>query len=134
MKSCIRQVFDFIRLSRDKEALLKLVESDDSYHHMDEDAFEVITTYTNSKELREQMEKMQQENREKGEKKDMCKAIKDLMEDSRAEGRAEGRNESIREMTKKLLKEGVSMEIIAKATGLMKEEVREIEMNMLVSQ
>ena len=84
--------------------------------------------------LRKQMEKMQQENREKGEKKDMCKAIRDLMDDSRAEGRAEGRNEGIREMTTNLLKEGVSMEIIARATGLMKEEIREIEKNMRVSQ
>lgn len=80
-----------------------------------------------------QMEQMQQESK-KGEKKDMCKAIRDLMEDSRAEGRAEGRNEGIREMTENLLKEGVSMEIIAKATGLMKDEIREIEENMLVSQ
>ena len=120
----VKQVFDFIRLSGDKEALLKLVESDDSYHRMDEDAFEVITTYTNSKELRKQMEQMQLESK-KGEKKDMCKAIRELMEDSRAEGR----NEGIREMTKNLLKEGVSMEIIAKATGLMKDEIREIEKN-----
>lgn len=80
----VKQVFDFIRLSGDKEALLELVEGDDNYHHMDEDAFEVITTYTNSKELREQMEKMQQESR-KGEKKDMCKAIRDLMDDSNTE-------------------------------------------------
>ena len=34
------------------------------------------------------MEKMQQENK-KGEKKDMCKAIRDLMEESRTEGRCE---------------------------------------------
>ena len=91
----VKQVFEFIRLSGDKKALLKLVESDDSYQHMDEDAFEVITTYTNSKELRKQMEKVQQKSKEKGEKKDMCKAIRDLIEDSKAEGREFGLAEGI---------------------------------------
>ena len=129
----VKQVFDFIRLSGDKEALLKLVESDDNYRHMDEDAFEVITTYTNSKELRKQMEQMQQESK-KGEKKDMCKAIRDLMEDSREEGRAEGRIEGIRKMTEKLLRRGDDIETIIELTELTEEEIREIEKNMLVPQ
>ena len=133
----VKQVFDFIRLSGDKEALLELVESDDNYQHMDEDAFEVITTYTNSKELRMQMEKMQQESR-RGEEMDMCKAIKDLMEDSRTEGREEGREagfiEGIRKMTEKLLRRGDDIEAIMELTELTKEEIREIERETLVSQ
>ena len=36
------------------------------------------------------MEQMQQERRKKGERMDMCKAIRELMEDSRAEGRDAG--------------------------------------------
>ena len=134
----VKQVFDFIRLSGDKEALLELVESDDSYHHMDDDAFEVIVTYTNSKELGKRMEQMQQESKEKGEKMDMCKAIRDLMNDSRAEGREEGREagriEGIRKMTENLLKESVSKEIIMRVTGLAAEEIRGIEKSMLVAQ
>lgn len=57
------------------------------------------------------MEQMQQESKEKGGKMDLCKAIRDLIEDSRAEGLAIGREEGreagliegIRKMTKKLL-------------------------------
>lgn len=137
----VKQVFDFIRLSEDKEALLKLVENDDSYKHMEEDAFEIIATYTNSKELRKQMEKMQQESK-KEEEMDMCKAIKDLMEDSRAEGLAMGREEGreagliegIRKMTEKMLQRGDDIEAIIELTELTKEEISEIEREMLVSQ
>ena len=50
-KSDLKQVFDFIRYSDDKEKLLDLVENDTYYRAMDEDAFEVVTKYTNSKEL-----------------------------------------------------------------------------------
>lgn len=59
------------------------------------ESFQVITAYTNSKELRKQMEQMQRESKEKG-KKDMCKAIRDLMEDSREKGREAGLAEGIR--------------------------------------
>lgn len=86
----VKQVFDFIRLSGDKEALLKLVENDDSYRHMDEDAFEVITTYTYSKELRKQIEKMQQESK----KGDDIEAIMELTELT---------EEEIREIEKNML-------------------------------
>ena len=86
----VKQVFDFIRLSEDKEALLKLIENDDSYKHMEEDAFEVIASYTNSIELRKQMEEMNREEFKEGERKDMCRAIRELMEDSREAGLAEG--------------------------------------------
>ena len=44
----IKQVFDFIRCSDDKNKLLELVENDVYYSEMDEDAFEVVTKYTNS--------------------------------------------------------------------------------------
>ena len=134
----VKQVFDFIRLSGDKEALLKLVEGDDGYHHMDEDAFEVITTYTNSKELQEQMEKMQQESR-KGEKKDMCKAIRDLMDDSRAEGlamgrekgriegRAEGQAEGRMEMLRLFLLNGGSEEDAMKFMKATREDIDAVQ-------
>lgn len=79
----VRHVFDFIRCSDDKTRLLELVEGEAYYHQMDEDAFEVVTKYTNSKELI-------REYQIEGGKKDVCKAIRDLMEDSREEGREEG--------------------------------------------
>lgn len=80
----VKQVFDFIRYSDEKEKLLHLVENDAYYKEMDEDAFDVVTKYTNSKEL------VQVKEYSIGGKKDVCKAIQDLMADSREEGRKEG--------------------------------------------
>ena len=47
-KTDVRQVFDFIRCSNDKNALKKLVETDDYYKNMEEDAFDVAVQYTNA--------------------------------------------------------------------------------------
>lgn len=84
----VKQVFDFIRCSNDKRKLLDLVENDAYYKEMDEDAFDVVTKYTNSKEL-VKAKKYPVE----GGKNDVCKAIQDLMADSREKGREEGREE-----------------------------------------
>lgn len=87
-KTDVRQVFDFIRCSEDKHALCKLVEQDDNYKNMEEDAFDVVSHYANAAELLGVKENYGKEG-----KVDMCKAIRDLMDDSREEGRAEGREE-----------------------------------------
>ncbi|MGN0141198.1 MAG: Rpn family recombination-promoting nuclease/putative transposase [Roseburia sp.] len=81
----VRQVFDFIRCSEDKEKLRQLVENDVYYRHMDEDAYDVVAWYTNSTELMQ----VRDYQREDG-KIDMCTAIREMMEDSRREGMAEG--------------------------------------------
>ena len=47
----VRQVFNFIRCSEDKEKLKELVENDEYYQHMEEDAFDVIVKYANASEL-----------------------------------------------------------------------------------
>ena len=47
----MRQVFNFIRCSEDKNALKQLVASDRYYHNMEEDAFDVAVSYTNATEL-----------------------------------------------------------------------------------
>lgn len=77
----VRQVFDFIRCAEDKNSLRKLVENDDYYRNMDEDAFEVATMYANATELVHA-----KDYRRKDGKVDMCTAIKEMMEDSRQEG------------------------------------------------
>lgn len=105
----VRQVFDFIRFSEDKEALLQLVEGDDSYKHMEEDAVQVVAAYTHSKEL---IQLMKQDEKGKGEKRDMCKAIRDLMEDSRAEGLQAGIKKGHAEGHAEGLEEGISKLIL----------------------
>ena len=78
----VKQVFDFIRCSNDKRKLLELVENDVYYEKMDDDAYDVVMKYTNSKEL----VRIKEQSTEGG-KNNVCKAIRDLMDDSREEAR-----------------------------------------------
>lgn len=108
-QSDLKQVFDFIRYSDDKVKLLDLVEHDDYYKEMDEDAFDVVTKYTNSKELVKAKNYTVE-----GGKNDMCKAIQDLMTDSREEGREKGRKEGKCLMIINMLKENIPVETICR--------------------
>ena len=83
-KTDVKQVFDFIRCSSDENALKELVEEDDYYKNMEEDAFDVAVQYTNATELIEAKEYY-----EKDGEVDMCKALTDLIESGRQEGRQE---------------------------------------------
>ena len=82
----VRQVFDFIRCSEDKEALARLVENDTYYKNMEEDAFDVVAQYTNAAELINAKEYYRKDG-----KVDMCTAITELIADGRQAGREEGR-------------------------------------------
>ena len=119
----IKQVFNFIRYSDDMNKLLELVENDVYYSEMDEDAFEVVTKYTNSKEL-VQVKDYSVE----GGKNDVCKAIQDLMADSKEKGREEGRESTLIETAKNLL-DILSDEVIAEKIGLPLEKVQELRLN-----
>ena len=110
--SDIKQVFDFIRCSNDKEKLLNLVKNDAYYKEMDEDAFDVVTRYTNSKEL-----VMTKDYTIQGGKNDVCKAIQDLMADSREKTKIE--------IAKELL-DVLNDDVIAEKTGLSLYKVKEI--------
>lgn len=52
-KTDVKQVFDFIRCSEDKEALKKLLLTDEAFRFLEEDALYLLAEYTNSKELKE---------------------------------------------------------------------------------
>lgn len=91
-KTDVRQVFDFIRCSENKKELKSLVESDEYYSSMEEDAFDIVAHYTNAVELIG----MKDYYSGKDGKVDMCKAIKELIEDGREEGLEEGREEGLR--------------------------------------
>ena len=47
----LKQIFDFIRNSRNGVKLKDLVNSDIAYQNMDEAAYDVIAAFTNAKEL-----------------------------------------------------------------------------------
>ena len=99
-KTDVRQVFDFIRYSEDKKKLKELVDGNDYYKNMEEDAFDVAVHYTNTIELIESKRYYEG----KDGKVDMCTAIKELIADGRNEGRNEGiaigRNRGIEEKTR----------------------------------
>jgi hypothetical protein len=107
-KTDVRQVFNFIRCSNDKNALKKLVETDDYYKNMEEDAFDVAVQYTNATELIEAKEYYEKEGMV-----DMCKALTELIADGKQEGRAEGRAEEKAILIKRKLERGDSIEKIA---------------------
>lgn len=81
----LKQVFDCIRYSEDKEKLYELVMNDPAYEKLDEDAYDVIAEYTNMDDI---MEMKQEE--QKGDKVNMCRAIREMIEDGREQGREQG--------------------------------------------
>ena len=81
-KTDVKQVFDFIRCSGDKQKLLELVQSDGHFKQMEEDAYEVVTNYVRAEELIQ----VKEEYSRKDGKVDMCQALKELLADERMEG------------------------------------------------
>jgi len=94
----LKQVFDFIRYSKDPEKLYELVMNDPVYQKLDEDAYEVIAEYVKSKELME----IKRENQEGG-TVNMCEAITELMRRSRMEGVIQGIEQGIEQGVQALI-------------------------------
>ena len=127
----VRQVFDFIRCSSDKNALKKLIETDDYYKNMEEDAFDVAVQYTNATELIEAKVYYEKEGMV-----DMCQALTELLADEREEGREKGReegreegktlgrDEKLRELVEKKVRKGHT---IAEIADMLEEDEKTIE-------
>lgn len=116
-KTDVRQVFDFIRCSNDKNTLKQLVETDEYYKNMEADAFDVAVQYTKATELIEAKEYY-----EKDGIVDMCKALTELIED----GRNEGKDEKLRELVEKKVKKGLSLPEIAEMLEESEETIERI--------
>ncbi|MDO4293473.1 MAG: hypothetical protein Q4C65_09650, partial [Eubacteriales bacterium] len=87
----LRELIGVMKRCRDKEALLRYCnENADRFHQLDDETYDVICTMINAKRLLKQKEKYKKDGKEGN---DMCKALNDLMKDSRREGWLEGRNE-----------------------------------------
>ncbi len=63
-------MFDFIRCSEDEHKLRELMENDEAFRNMDEDAYDMAVSYTSATESVEQ-----KKYHEQGGKVDMCEAI-----------------------------------------------------------
>ena len=126
----VKQVFDFIRCSGDRAALAELVQNDESFQSMEEDAYEVATQYVKAEELIQ----VRDEYRGKDGKVNMCQALKELIEEGRmegrAEGRAEGRVDAIRGVVMRMVKKGKTDEEIMELTECSATLIWEIRSSM----
>ena len=96
----LKQVFDFIRCSQNKKKLRELIEGDNAYKEMDEDAYNMIAAYANVSE----MDYVKKGNRKKG-KVNMCEALEEMIEDGRKEGIKRGQDR-INSLNLKLTQDG----------------------------
>jgi nucleotide-binding universal stress UspA family protein len=83
LQSSLREVMLFIKYSKDKQKLRRLLQEDDRYTRMDKRAALVINAATNMKI------KVDSDQNGKEEAVDMCQAVAEMMEDARNEAREE---------------------------------------------
>ena len=124
-KTDVKQVFDFLKCTEDEQAMLDLMEKDMYYKNMDIDAYEVVKNYANISKA------IHVENYQTEGGVNVCKAITDLIEDSRAEGREEGIKEGVKEgqavVILNMLNQDLSIEKICLYTGCDMEFVRAVK-------
>ena len=82
----LRQVFDCVRMAHDKAGLYQLVQQDEAYRSLEEDAYDMISRYTNVFGNSEMISKYETEEG----KVNMCKAMQELLADEREAGISQG--------------------------------------------
>lgn len=130
-KTDLRYVLEFMRYAEDKEKLKQLIENNTYFTEMEEDAYDVVANYANITEIVTMKEYAME-----GGKMNMCKGLRDWLEEEVASGKAEGKAEGIVEgkaegieLTKKVFKShtaGKSAEEIAKECDIPVSQVKEI--------
>lgn len=81
----LREVFGFLKRQEDKGELKKYVERNERFRHLEEDAYNVLVMYSESREL-----ELRKEEYKTKEGMNMCLAIQEMIEDGRIEGQREG--------------------------------------------
>ncbi len=134
-QSDLREVFGFFQRSEDKNAVRQFVEErKEQFECLDEDAYDMIAALTKTREFVEKKE----EYREEGSGINMCRAIRELIEDGRIEGRAEGMAEGkaegllegtqrINELNRRLLADGRQEDMIRAVQDLKYQETLLVE-------
>lgn len=97
----LKQVFDWIRYSENRKKLQELVMNDPVYRELDEDAYDVIAAYTDMADIMDGNQKEQ-----KGDKINMCGAIREMIE----EGREEGREQAVKALIETCIEFGRTKE------------------------
>ena len=117
LKTDVKQVFDFIRFSKDKKKLKELMEEDENYAFLDEEAYEMVVNYVGEEEMFRF--RMKNKYRKDG-KVNMCQGLREWMEDERNEGREEGREEGearVNRLIQLLAEKGRTDDIIEAASN-----------------
>lgn len=81
-------MFLILKYQKDKEKLLKIIEDVPEFQHVDEELYDTVWTYTNSKEFLTLKDRISEEGG-----LNMCQAIRELVAEVRAEGKVEGKAE-----------------------------------------
>ena len=125
-QTSLREVMLFIKHSKDKTKLNEMVQKDDRFKNMDRNAARVVSSVTGVEFKVDEEE----------EKVDMCQALKEMMEEANCEGREAGRQEGAQDeriaMARRMLQEGgLSIDFIARMTGLLPEEVQALALDAM---
>lgn len=123
--SSMREVMGFIKYSRDKEQMKRLIQKDENrFHHMEREAIQLINLITGTD--------IRMENDE--EVVDMCKAWSDMAAEEREigyasgkeEGKAEGQRENKQRVIENMLKMGYPDDDILEIAECTSREINEI--------
>lgn len=116
-KTDVKLVFDLIRYSNDKTKLWNMVSADPRYQELEEDAYEMAAVHTG---LTEEMKMKVYEEK----KVNLCKGLRDLIEDGKTAGKSEGKFEQARFTAIRMSQKGSSVEDIADMVGFDAETVK----------
>lgn len=135
----LREVFEFLRYSKEKEALEKLIaERAESYYNISNDTYRIIAELTKSEDLLKNKEAY--ENEGGGQNMGLCKALEDMKSESmekgrvegmlkgKTEGEAEGEQNKTRIVVSNMLRRGMTDEdicVLAECDRKLVEEIRE---------
>lgn len=118
----LREVFGFIQKSGDKAAVKKFAfENAEKFQKLEEDAYDVISILTGSKEL----ETMKEKYREKGGKINMCEAIRGLIEEGKAIGLSLGDQGRSQTVARNMYARGFTAEEAAGLIGISRTQIRD---------
>lgn len=118
----LREVFGFIQKSGDKAAVINFAfENAEKFQKLEEDAYDVISILTGSKEL----ETMKEKYREKGGKINMCEAIRGLIEEGKAIGLSLGDQGRSQTVARNMYARGFTAEEAARLIGISHTQIRD---------
>ena len=118
----LREVFGFIQKSGDKAAVKKFAfENAEKFQKLEEDAYDVISILTGSKEL----ETMKEKYREKGGKINLCEAIRGLIEEGKAIGLSLGDQGRSQTVARNMYARGFTAEEAAGLIGISHTQIRD---------